>query len=124
MSDMPAVGFDRPERSGSPGLVVALAVILVVVVGAFSLLPRDDAQRLILAFLALLAVVGVFALFALAVGFVQFAGHGARNDLTKLLADTSTEGLLVTEGETQPIYANDAYMPSSSAHCGSSGSLP
>ena len=45
MSDRPAVGFDRPERSGSPGLVVALAVILVVVVGAFSLLPRDDAQR-------------------------------------------------------------------------------
>ena len=115
MSDMPAVGFDRPERSGSPGLVVALAVILVVVVGAFSLLPRDDAQRLILAFLALLAVVGVFALFALAVGFVQFAGHGARNDLTKLLADTSTEGLLVTEGETQPIYANDAYMALSGA---------
>ncbi|HEX3182863.1 MAG TPA: ATP-binding protein [Beijerinckiaceae bacterium] len=115
MSDMPAVGFDRPERSGSPGLVVALAVILVVVVGAFSLLPRDDAQRLILAFLALLAVVGVFALFALAVGFVQFAGHGARNDLTKLLADTSTEGLLVTEGETQPIYANDAYMALSDA---------
>jgi len=112
---MPAVGFDRPERSGSPGLVVALAVILVVVVGAFSLLPRDDAQRLILAFLALLAVVGVFALFALAVGFVQFAGHGARNDLTKLLADTSTEGLLVTEGETQPIYANDAYMALSDA---------
>jgi two-component system cell cycle sensor histidine kinase/response regulator CckA len=115
MSDMPAVGFDRPERSGSPGLVVALAVILVVVVGAFSLLPRDDAQRLILAFLALLAVVGVFALFALAVGFVQFAGHGARNDLTKLLADKSTEGLLVTEGETQPIYANDAYMALSDA---------
>jgi two-component system, cell cycle sensor histidine kinase and response regulator CckA len=115
MSDMPAAGFDRPERSGSPGLVVALAVILVVVVGAFSLLPRDDAQRLILAFLALLAVVGVFALFALAVGFVQFAGHGARNDLTKLLADTSTEGLLVTEGETQPIYANDAYMALSGA---------
>ncbi len=112
---MPAVGIDRPERSGSPGLVVALALILVVVVGAFSLLPRDDAQRLILAFLALLAVVGVFALFALAVGFIQFAGQGARNDLTKLLADTSAEGLLVTEGENQPIYANDAYMAFSGA---------
>jgi two-component system cell cycle sensor histidine kinase/response regulator CckA len=115
MSDMPAAGIDRPERSGSPGLVVLLAILLVVVVVAFSVLPRDEAQRLILAFLALLAVVGVFALFALAVGFLQFAGQGSRNDLTKLLADTSTEGLLVTEGESQPIYANDAYMSLSGA---------
>jgi two-component system, cell cycle sensor histidine kinase and response regulator CckA len=115
MSDMPAAGIDRPARSGSPGLVLILAILLVVVVVAFSVLPRDDAQRLILAFLALLAVVGVFALFAFAVGFIQFAGQGARNDLTKLLADTSAEGLLVTEGENQPIYANDAYMALSGA---------
>jgi two-component system cell cycle sensor histidine kinase/response regulator CckA len=115
MSDMPAAGIDRPARSGSPGLVLVLAIILVVVVVAFATLPRDEAQRLILAFLALLAVVGVFALFALAVGFLQFAGQGARNDLTKLLADTATEGLLVTEGENQPIYANDAYMAFSGA---------
>jgi two-component system cell cycle sensor histidine kinase/response regulator CckA len=115
MSDMPAAGIDRPERSGSPGLVLILAIVLVVVVVAFAALPRDEAQRLILAFLALLAVVGVFALFALAVGFIQFAGRGARNDLTKLLADTSTEGLLVTESESQPIYANDAYMALSGA---------
>ena len=115
MSDMPAAGIDRPERSGSPGLVLILAGVLVVVVVAFAVLPRDEAQRLILAFLALLAVVGVFALFALAVGFIQFAGQGARNDLTKLVADTSREGLLVTEGETQAIYANDAYMAFSGA---------
>src|SRR5947199_2012761 len=115
MSDMPAAGIDRPERSGSPGLVLVLAILLVVVVVAFAVLPRDEAQRLILAFLALLAVVGVFALFALAVGFIHFAGAGSRNDLTKLLADTSTEGLLVTEGEAQPIYANDAYMALSGA---------
>ncbi|MBV8849624.1 MAG: response regulator [Methylobacteriaceae bacterium] len=115
MSDMPAAGIDRPARSGSPGLVLGLAILLVAVVVAFSVLPRDEAQRLILAFLALLAVIGVFALFALGVGFIQFAGHGARNDLTKLVADTSTEGLLVTEGENQPLYANDAYMALSGA---------
>ncbi|GAC1554401.1 MAG: PAS domain-containing protein [Beijerinckiaceae bacterium] len=79
------------------------------------MLPRDEASRLILALLALLAVVGVFALFALAVGFLQFAGQGSRSDLTKVITDTSTEGLLVTEGETQPIYANDAYMALSGA---------
>src|SRR3954447_5424936 len=59
MSDMPAAGIDRPARSGSPGLVLGLAILLVAVVGAFSILPRDEAQRLILAFLALLAVIGV-----------------------------------------------------------------
>src|SRR3954452_23726504 len=115
MSDIPSAEIDRPARSGSPGLVLVLALLLVAVVVAFSVLPRDEAQRLILAFLALLAVVGVFALFAFAVGFIQFAGQGARNDLTKLLADTSAEGLLVTEGENQPIYANDTYMALSGA---------
>src|ERR1700684_1347966 len=115
MSDMPAAGIDRPERSGSSGLVLLLAVLLVAAVVAFSVLPRDEAQRLVLALLALLAVIGVFALFALAVGFIQFAGQGSRNDLTKLLADTNPEGLLVTQGESQPIYANDAYMALSGA---------
>ncbi|MBI3275587.1 MAG: PAS domain-containing protein, partial [Methylocystis sp.] len=34
----------------------------------------------------------------------------AKNDITKQIADTSGDGLLVTEGDTGVVYANDAYM--------------
>jgi two-component system cell cycle sensor histidine kinase/response regulator CckA len=61
-------------------------------------------------FRSLFGVAGVFSLFAYAVGLIQFAGRVARNDITKLIADSTTEGLLVTRGDTQIVYANDAYM--------------
>jgi len=60
--------------------------------------------------LAVFAVVGVFCLFAYAVGLLQLSKHAGRNDVTKLLADTSDQGLLITEGDLQVIYANEAYM--------------
>ena len=110
MSDLPIGVIDRSERTGSPGLVLTLAVLLVGAAIAFSVLPRDDASRLIVGLLALLAVVGVFALFAYAVGFLQFSGQAVKNDITKIIADTSTEGLLVTEGDTRVLYANEGYI--------------
>ena len=117
MSDTPiSAAFDRTERTGSPGLVLLLAVLLVGTAAAFTLLPQAQAGRLTIGLLAFLAVVGVIALFAFAVGFVQLSGQAARNDITKLIADSGSEGLLVTEGDTRVIYANEAYMTLSGAH--------
>ena len=65
-----------------------LAGVLVGAAIALSLLASEKAQPLIIGLLALLAVVGVFALFAGAVGIIEFAGRAARNDLTKVVADT------------------------------------
>ncbi len=111
MTDEPiSVALDRTERTGSPGLVLLFAACLVAVAAAFSLLPKDQAANLVIGLLALLAVVGIFALFAYAVGFLQFVGQSARNDLTKLMCDTGTEGLLVTDGAGKIVYANEAYM--------------
>ncbi|MGO9006404.1 MAG: cell cycle histidine kinase CckA [Beijerinckiaceae bacterium] len=111
MTDEPiSAALDRTERAGSPGLVLLFAACLVAVAAAFSLLPKDQAANLVIGLLALLAIVGIFALFAYAVGFLQFVGQSARNDLTKLICDTGTEGLVVTDGEGKIIYANDAYM--------------
>ncbi len=114
--ETPIPAIDRSERSGSPGLVLALAVALVAAAAAFSFLPREDASRLIVALLAVLAMIGVLALFAYAVGFVQFAGQAVKNDITKIVSDTSAEGLLVIEGESRIIYANESYMNLSGAH--------
>ena len=117
MSDTPiSAAFDKTERTGSPGLVLLLALFLVGAAAAFSFLPREEAARLIIGLLALLAVVGIFALFAYAVGFLQFSGQAAKNDVTKIICDSGAGGLLVTEGDTHIIYANDAYMTLSGAH--------
>jgi two-component system cell cycle sensor histidine kinase/response regulator CckA len=107
--------IDRSERPGNAGLVLLLAVVLVGAAVALSFVASDTAQPLIIAFLAILAMVGVFSLFALAIGLVQFTGRGARNDVTKHLADTSPEGVLVAGADGRVIYANEGYLSLSGA---------
>jgi two-component system cell cycle sensor histidine kinase/response regulator CckA len=116
MSDTSVTALDRTERTGSPSLVLLFAVVLVGAAASFSFLPQEQAGRLTIGLLALLAIIGVIGLFAFAVGFLQFSGQAARNDVTKLIADSGAEGLLVTEGDTRVVYANEAYMALSGAH--------
>ncbi len=111
MSQESASGnFDGAERSGSPGLVLLLAVILVAVMAGLSFAPHPQSARLILALLMLLALIGVAALLAYAVGFMHIVGVSPRGEVAKLVADTSSEGVLVTEGEKRIVYANEAYF--------------
>lgn len=117
MSDRAAPSaFDRSERPGSAGLVLALAVAIVSVLAVYFLAPATVAPRFLMLALALFGVAGVFFLFAYAVGIIQFSAKVARNDVTKLVADTTGEGLLVIKGDSQIVYANEAYM----ALCGAS----
>ncbi len=107
----PASGsLDRTDRSGSPGLVLVLALLLVGAAAALSLLPQEQAGRFTIGLLALLAICGVIALFAYAAGFLNLAGQDTRNDVTKTLADTAPEGLLVTNANSEIIFANEAYL--------------
>ncbi len=117
MSQTPTSGaLDRTERTGSPALVLLFAVLICAAAVTSSFLPVEQAERITIGLWAMLAIVGVIALFTYAVGFLQFSGQATRNDITKLIADTTLEGLLVTEGDTRVIYANEAYMALSSAH--------
>ncbi|MGA9600816.1 MAG: PAS domain-containing protein, partial [Methylocystis sp.] len=101
--------YDRSERPGNAGLVLLLAIALMGVTAVFFFAPAQ-APRFTLLALSVFAMAGVFALFAYAVGLLQFTSRAARNDLTKLISDTSGEGLVVTLGDLQIIYANEAYM--------------
>ncbi len=101
---------DRSERPANVGLVLALAIAVVGALAAYYLAPSTMAPRFTILALALFGVAGVFFLFAYAVGLIQFSNRIARNDVTKLIADTSGEGLLVTKGESRIVYANEAYM--------------
>jgi two-component system cell cycle sensor histidine kinase/response regulator CckA len=106
----PAASVDRSERPGHVGLLLLLAALLVGAAVGLSVVTREMAQPLILGLLAVLAMAGVFFLFAAAVGAIHFGARGARNDLTKLVADTSAEGLVVVDGEGRILYANGSYV--------------
>jgi two-component system cell cycle sensor histidine kinase/response regulator CckA len=110
-SETPAgASIDRSERPGRVGLLLFLAALLVGAALSLSFVAPERAQPLILLFLAVLGMTGVFFLFAYAIGAVQFSGAGARNDLTKAMADTAAEGLVVVEDDGRILYANETYL--------------
>ncbi|WP_026605745.1 cell cycle histidine kinase CckA [Methylocapsa acidiphila] len=111
MSDpLNSIAIDRSERLGSPGLVLALALVMSGAAAAFSVLPKDQAATLVLGLLAILAIIGICALFAIAAGFLQLVGQSTKNDLTKLVCDDDPEGLIAVDGSGAVLYANPSYM--------------
>ena len=103
--------IDRSERPGGHiGWVLLLAAVLVGMVVGLRFLGSEQTQPVILFFLALFSMAGVFFLFAAAIGVIGFAGQGRRNDLTKNLADSSPEGLIVVDADGRIAYANEAYL--------------
>ena len=104
-----ASALGRSERPANVGLTLALVIALVAGVAAYYLTPSDLAPRVTILALAVFGVAGIFFLFAYAVGLIHFSGRVAGNDVTKLIADTSGEGLLVTRGDARIVYANEAY---------------
>ncbi|KAB0266916.1 cell cycle histidine kinase CckA [Microvirga brassicacearum] len=102
--------IDRSDRPGHIGLVLLLATILVGAILSLRYLGSDQAQPLILGLLAFFAMAGVFFLFAIAIGVMQFGTKSVRNDITKLMADTSSDGLIVIEDDGRVVYANKAYL--------------
>ncbi|MDF2971949.1 MAG: hybrid sensor histidine kinase/response regulator, partial [Microvirga sp.] len=102
--------IDRSDRHGHIGWVLLLAGLLVGATLSLRFLGIEQAQPLILGLLAFFAMAGVFFLFAMAIGVVQFSGQTTRNDITKLMADTSGDGLVVVEDDGRITYANEAYL--------------
>src|SRR3984893_8153535 len=107
MSDQPAA---VPETGRNPVLILAFALLLAGAIAAFSFLPNDEGTTLAILLLALFAVSGICASFAFAAGLLQFSGQASKNDVTKLICDGNTEGLIVTGAGGKIIYANDAYL--------------
>jgi two-component system cell cycle sensor histidine kinase/response regulator CckA len=116
MSEISAnAAFDRSDRQGNALMLLLLAALLVGALAASFYLSDEGRAQFVLWFLAGLAALGVLGLFLLAIGSLQITGRAARNDLTKLIADEQVEGLLVTDQDGRPVYANRAYMKLSGA---------
>src|SRR6202011_2795658 len=109
MSEQPAA-VPETGRNGNPVLLLAFALLLAGAIAAFSFLPNDEGTTLAILLLALFAVAGICASFAFAAGLLQFFGPASKNDVTKLICDGNTEGLIVTGAGGKIIYANDAYL--------------
>ncbi|QFU15980.1 cell cycle histidine kinase CckA [Microvirga thermotolerans] len=110
--------IDRSDRPGHIGLVLLLAAVLVAAILGLRFLEPVQAQLLILALLAFFAMAGVFFLFAAAVGVIRFSGRTVRNDLTKAMVDTASEGVIAVEDDGRVIYANEAYLAMAGAPAG------
>jgi len=110
VEDGPQAPVDRTHATGSIGLVLLVALVLVGTAVFLLFVGRERAEPYIIGVLAALAVVGVFALFAGAAGIVEFAGRAGRNDLTQALADSSSEGLSIVDGSGRVLYANQSYL--------------
>jgi two-component system, cell cycle sensor histidine kinase and response regulator CckA len=102
--------LDKSSKQGNALLVLLLALLLVGALAASFYLSEDGRTQFVLWFLAALAAIGVLSLFLLAIGGLQWAGRSARNDLTKIISDGSSDGLLATDTEGRVIYANRQYM--------------
>ncbi|MGH6813755.1 MAG: PAS domain-containing protein, partial [Methylocella sp.] len=109
MSEQPAA-VGPPGYAGNLVLILALAMLMAGALAAFSLLPNDEGTNLVILLLALLAVAGICAFFAFAAGLLQISGQASRNDVTRVICDGNTEGLIVTGAGGNIIYANDAYL--------------
>src|SRR5580704_5186357 len=109
MSEHPAA-VREIGRIGNPVLILAFALLLAGAIASFSFLPNDEGTILAILLLALFAVAGLCTCFAFAAGLLQFSGQASKNDVTKLICDGNTEGLIVTGAGGKIIYSNDAYL--------------
>ncbi|HEY4981979.1 MAG TPA: response regulator [Pseudolabrys sp.] len=105
--------FDKSQsapRSGSIGMVLLVAVLLVGAAAGLIYVGRDYAETYILALLAGLGTVGVFALFAMASGIMRLASKDHGNPLLKAVVDNAFDGILVTDQGGRVFYANATYL--------------
>ncbi|MBV5265333.1 cell cycle histidine kinase CckA [Pinisolibacter aquiterrae] len=101
--------IDRGARSGSIGLLVALALSFVAAAAVLAVVKPEEAAPYVQVILGLLAVVGVFALFAGAIGLVRFGAKPQGPTLSGVFLDGFPEGVVVTDDQGRIIYTNPAY---------------
>ncbi|OYU50595.1 MAG: hybrid sensor histidine kinase/response regulator [Rhizobiales bacterium PAR1] len=104
--------IDRSQRHGSPMLLLLITLVIVAAVAAMVYLDEQHHAMLLTLFLATFAALGVLFAFLYAIGILQFSGRSARNDITKSIVDSASEGHLVVDREGKVLYANSAYQTS------------
>ncbi|MFM9943002.1 MAG: ATP-binding protein [Hyphomicrobiaceae bacterium] len=90
--------------NGLLAILVASGLAVLVVVSA------RTAEPVMLAVLALLAVLGVFLMFGLATGHVRIGNRTDRPDIPRAAVDDLDQGLMVTRGDGEVLFANAQFV--------------
>ena len=105
--------FDKSQsapRSGSVGMVLLVALLLVGAAAALVYVGQEYAETYILALLAGLGTIGVFALFAMASGIMRITGREYGNPVLKAVVDNAFDGIVITDQSGRVFYANATYL--------------
>ncbi len=103
-----------PERDGFEPTANVFALVLLAAGGACVLAavwfaPNSLAPTLVKGAMAALALFGALCLVLISFGFLQFPARSRRRDVSGAIADTSPDGLIVTDRRSRVLYANPAY---------------
>ena len=101
--------IDRAERGGNIGRLLLVGLLLLGMVGLFTILPEAMAKQVTLALLAFLSMIGVFFLFTAAIGFVHLSSRNKGDGFARAFVDGLNHGAVVTDWEGRIVYANHAY---------------
>jgi two-component system, cell cycle sensor histidine kinase and response regulator CckA len=115
MKSTPAPPVDRIERTVNPFVVAFLVLCLAGAIAALWLAPHPAGVMILSWLMVALAAFGALGLLLFAFGLLQFPSRAARLDTTKAIADSSPDGLLVSDLEGRIVYANEAYRALSGA---------
>jgi len=115
MKSTPAPPVDRIERTVNPFVLAFLVLCLAGAIAALWLAPHPMGAMILSWLMVALAAFGALGLLLFAFGLLQFPSRAARFDTTKAIADSSPDGLLVSDREGRIVYANEAYRALSGA---------
>ncbi len=105
----PAPVVDRIERTANPFLLALLAVALAGVPAGAWLAPNGLGPTIVNWAIIALALFGALGLLLLAFGLLKFPSRAGRSDTAKAIADSSPDGVVVTDRRSRIVYANAAY---------------
>ena len=114
-STSPPPVVDRIERTANPLVLAVLALGLGGAVVGLWLAPNAAGMTVVTWMIVGLAFCGALGLLLFSFGLLRFATQAARFDTTRAIADSSPDGLLVTDRESRILYANEAYRVLSGA---------
>ncbi len=120
-STPPPPAVDRTERSANPIVLAVLALVLAAVAAAVWLAPNGLGPTIVEGAVAALALFGALGLLLLAFGLLQFPARPGRSDTAKAIADSSPDGIVVTDRQSRIVYANAAYHALSGARRAEAG---
>ncbi len=100
---------DRIDRTANPFLLALLGLALAGVAAGVWLAPNGLGPTIVSSAVVALAFFGALGLLLIAFGLLQFPARAGRSDTAKAIADSSPDGVVVTDSRARIVYANAAY---------------